>query len=113
MNTITNTNTSTKQLELTVLGKRLPIKCQPEQKAELLAAVDYLDTQFKHLNPQYLTAPITAPNESMLLLLALNLAHECLQAKQANQVKEELNQALRPLLEKCDQYLSPSAQLLV
>lgn len=96
-------NTVTKQLELTILGKRLPIKCQPEQEAELRSAVDYLEKQFKHLNPHH----TTAPNESMLLLLALNLAHECLQAKQQS------NQGLRQLLEKCDQYLSPSAQLLV
>jgi cell division protein ZapA (FtsZ GTPase activity inhibitor) len=100
-------NTTSKQLELSILGKCLPIKCQPEQETELRAAVDYLDAQFKHINSQYVTSPITTPNESMLLLLALNLAHECLQAKQQS------NQRLRQLLEKCDQYLSPSAQLLV
>lgn len=102
---------SEQTVSVTLLGKTYPIKCGADNKAELLAAADYLNAQFNKLAGN---ATSTKANEALLLITALNLAHELMQTK--NKLDQQVNQQaprLQRLIEKLETFLSHQNEILV
>ena len=73
-----------KTLEVTLLGKDYRVACEPAEREALQAAVAYLDAKFKEAGEK---TPTAAPSsargggERVAVMMALNLAHELLAAK--------------------------------
>ena len=60
------------QLEVTLLGREYKVACRPDEKAELLAAVSYLDSKMREIRD---TAKVTGV-EKIAVMAALNIADE-------------------------------------
>ena len=67
------------QLEVTLLGREYKIACRPEEKAELLAAVGYLDGKMREIRD---TSKVTGA-EKIAVMAGLNIAHELLKVNSA------------------------------
>jgi cell division protein ZapA len=69
-----------KTLEVTLLGKDYRVACEPAEREALQAAVTFLDDKFKEAGDK---APNSARGggERVAVMMALNLAHELLAAK--------------------------------
>ena len=73
-----------KTLEVTLLGKDYRVACEPGERQTLQAAVAFLDAKSKEAGEK---TPAGAPNsargggERVAVMMALNLAHELLAAK--------------------------------
>ncbi len=68
-----------KTLEVTLLGKDYRVACEPAEREALQAAVAYLDDKFKEAGEKSATG--TRGGERIAVMMALNLAHELLAAK--------------------------------
>ena len=69
-----------KTIEVKLLGKEYRVACEPAERESLLAAVAFLDDKFKEAGDK---APNSARGggERVAVMMALNLAHELLAAK--------------------------------
>jgi cell division protein ZapA len=63
-------------LEVKLLGKEYRVACQPAERESLTAAVAFLDGKFKEAGDKTRGA-----GERVAVMVALNLAHELLAAK--------------------------------
>ena len=69
-----------KTLEVKLLGKDYRVACEPGEREALQAAVAYLDDKFKEAGEKA-TSSARASGERVAVMMALNLAHELLAAK--------------------------------
>jgi cell division protein ZapA len=69
-----------KTLEVTLLGKDYRVACEPAEREALQAAVAYLDDKFKEAGEKSATGA-RGGGERIAVMMALNLAHELLAAK--------------------------------
>lgn len=69
-----------KTIEVKLLGKEYRVACEPAEREALQAAVAFLDDKFKEAGDK---APNSARGggERLAVMMALNLAHELLAAK--------------------------------
>jgi cell division protein ZapA len=67
----------TTQLEVQILGREFRVSCPPEEKAELLAAVGYLDAKMREIRD----SSKTNNTERVAVMAALNIAHELLKGR--------------------------------
>jgi len=67
------------QLEVVILGRQYKIACRPEEQAELLAAVGYLDSKMREIRD----GPKSPGVEKVSVMAGLNIAHELLRARNA------------------------------
>ena len=65
---------------VTILDKEYRVSCQENEKSELIASAQYLDEKMKSLRD---SAGVVGADR-LAVITALNIAHEMLQAKQAN-----------------------------
>ena len=65
-----------KTLEVTLLGKEYRVACEPAERESLLAAVAFLDGRLKEAGEK-----TRSSGERLVIMTALNLAHEFLAAK--------------------------------
>ena len=65
-----------KTLEVTLLGKEYRVACEPAERESLLAAVAFLDGRLKEAGEK-----TRSSSERLVIMTALNLAHEFLAAK--------------------------------
>jgi cell division protein ZapA len=68
------------QLAVQIMGREYKVACKPEEKAELLAAVAYLDAKMREIRD-------TSKNnnvERVAVMSALNIAHEFLKSRGEN-----------------------------
>lgn len=70
-----------KTLDINLLGKDYRVACEPEQREKLLAAVALLDTKLKEAGTRP-AAGGRASGERVAIMVALNLAHELLAARE-------------------------------
>ena len=69
-----------KTLEVTLLGKDYRVACEPAEREALQAAVAYLDDKFQEAGEKSATGA-RGGGERIAVMMALNLAHELLAAK--------------------------------
>jgi len=69
-----------KTLEVTLLGKDYRVACEPGEREALQAAVAFLDDKFKEAGEKTSTGA-RGGGERIAVMMALNLAHELLAAK--------------------------------
>ena len=67
------------ELQVQVLNKTFTVKCPPEQHEALTQAATFLNNRLTHHSGQ------SANSERIILVTALNLAHELLQQNRNNQ----------------------------
>jgi cell division protein ZapA len=73
-----------KTLEVTLLGKDYRVACEPAEREALQAAVAFLDDKFREAGEKTGTVASTGARgsgERVAVMMALNLAHELLAAK--------------------------------
>jgi len=68
------------QLDVQILGREFRVACRPEEKAELLAAVGYLDAKMRDIRDN----SKTNNTERVAVMAALNIAHELLKSRSGN-----------------------------
>ncbi len=61
-------------LDVTILGRQFRVACTPDEKQDLLKAVDYLDTNMREIRDSGKVIGV----ERIAIMAALNLAHELL-----------------------------------
>lgn len=69
-----------KAIEVSLLGKDYRVACEPAERDALLAAVAYLDEKLKAAGDKA-TGSARGSGERIAVMVALNLAHELLAAK--------------------------------
>lgn len=69
-----------KTLEVTLLGKEYRVACEPAEREALQTAVALLDGKFKEAG-DLATGTARGSGERVAVMVALNLAHELLAAK--------------------------------
>lgn len=67
-------------LDVTLLGKAYRVACEPAEREALQAAVAFLDDKFKEAGEKTSTGA-RGSGERVAVMVALNLAHELLAAK--------------------------------
>ncbi|TPH18069.1 cell division protein ZapA [Litorilituus lipolyticus] len=96
---------SQRTVEINVLDRKLKVACPSGQETALLSAAEELSKRLSHSNN---AKAITTPEQS-LLMTALNLANDLLQAQQQLKVEQQENQEKIALLQATiEQALSPS-----
>ena len=73
---MTNHNTESHALDITLLGRDYRVACPPEEKEALQAAVQFLDERMQELAER-----TKSSGERLAVMTALNLAHEVLFTK--------------------------------
>ena len=63
-------------LDINLLGKEYQVACPPRERESLLEAVAYLGQRFDEMSRKTKTG---AGNETLVVMTALNIAHEFLQ----------------------------------
>ena len=76
-----NTSTKPKQLTIAVLGRHMKISCPPGQEEKLQNALTELESRVS--NTRYQSGVHGA--EDVLLMIALNLCNELLEAKKSDE----------------------------
>ena len=66
--------TSSKTLDVSIMGREYRVACPPDQEKELLEAVVYLDRKMREIREQGKVVGV----ESIAVMAALNVAHELL-----------------------------------
>jgi cell division protein ZapA len=105
-----------KTLEVTLLGKDYRVACEPGEREALQAAVAFLDDKFREAGDK---APVSARagGERTAAMMALNLAHELLAAKNtpANVAlaleSESVQRRINSIEAKLDESLAQHEQL--
>jgi cell division protein ZapA len=69
-----------KTIEIKLLGKDYRVACEPAEREALQAAVAFLDEKFKEAGDKA-TNSARSSGERLAVMMALNLAHELLAAK--------------------------------
>ncbi|MCE1185169.1 cell division protein ZapA [Zoogloea sp.] len=64
------------QLDIKLQGREYRVACKPEDKADLLMAVNYLDEKMRDL-----ASRTNSAGERLAVMVALNVTHEFLQSK--------------------------------
>ncbi|HWP94682.1 MAG TPA: cell division protein ZapA [Gammaproteobacteria bacterium] len=91
-----------------ILDKEYPVACPEEERAALLQSADLVDRRLREIRQ---TGKIVGL-ERMAVMVALNLAHELLQAQSGEAaLAEALGTRLRLLTEKLDGALADERQL--
>lgn len=67
-------------IEVKLLGKEYRVACEPAERESLTAAVAFLDSKFKEAGDKTATSA-RGSGERVAVMVALNLAHELLAAK--------------------------------
>jgi cell division protein ZapA len=105
-----------KTLEVTLLGKDYRVACEPAEREALQSAVAYLDTKFKEAGEKAASSARTS-GERVAVMVALNLAHELLAAKNtpANVAtaleSESVQRRINSIEAKLDESLAQHEQL--
>ena len=69
------------KIEVSIIGKRYPVICPPQQEEELREAVSFLNNQveeLKHRMESMKTSNTTWNRDNLLAITALNLSYELL-----------------------------------
>ncbi len=99
-------------LEVKLLGKDYRVACKPEEREGLLAAVALLDGKLKEAGDK-----TKGNGERVAVMVALNLAHELLVAKETPQAKaaaleqESIQRRIDSIEAKLDESLALHQQL--
>jgi cell division protein ZapA len=105
-----------KTLEVTLLGKDYRVACEPGEREALQAAVAYLDDKFKEAGEKA-SSSARGGGERVAVMMALNLAHELLAAKNtpANAAmaleSESVQRRINSIEAKLDESLAQHEQL--
>lgn len=94
-------------LTLKLLDRELKVACPPEQQQELLAAAQQLDGRMRALRDNGKVPSV----EKIALMVALDLAHELMQAQHAGAGSADIGSRLRRMQEKIDDSLRANRQL--
>jgi cell division protein ZapA len=93
---------------VTILDKEYRVSCQENEKSELIASAQYLDEKMKSLRD---SAGVVGADR-LAVITALNIAHEMLQAKQANEhLSKSLKNRLQALGTRIESTLSKGDEL--
>lgn len=105
-----------KTLEVNLLGKDYRVACEPAEREQLLAAVAVLDAKFKEAEAKQPTGARSS-GERVAVMVALNLAHELLAAKNtpgnltAALESETIQRRINSIEAKLDESLAQHEQL--
>lgn len=90
--------TTRESVKVQVMGKDFAVACEPEEKATLLAATQFLDEQIETIQSQ---GKIVG-NERIAIMVAINLASELLELRKTQSSSNQLNSDIAMLSEKID-----------
>ena len=91
-----------------ILGKEFRIACPPDEKDELLASARYVDVKMRELRDR----GRTHNTDTIAIMVALNIAHDLLQAQSVFQREDKsLTGKLKHLQEKIDAALNSARQI--
>jgi cell division protein ZapA len=101
-----------KSLDVTIMGRSYKVNCAPEERAELMHAVSYLDQKMNEIKSGGRVANL----ERIAVMAALNITHELLHArsgagKSAGFDMEEARRRIRLMQASLNEALAPQEQL--
>lgn len=105
-----------KTLEVTLLGKEYRVACEPAERDALQAAVNLLDGKLKEA-AEKTPASARGSGERVAIMVALNLAHELLAAKNTPEQiavaleSETIQRRINSIEAKLDESLAQHEQL--
>ena len=105
-----------KTLEVTLLGKEYRVACEPAERDALQAAVNLLDGKLKEAAEKTPTSA-RGSGERVAIMVALNLAHELLAAKNTPEQiavaleSETIQRRINSIEAKLDESLAQHEQL--
>ncbi len=105
-----------KTIEVKLLGKEYRVACEPAERESLTAAVAFLDAKFKEAGDKT-AGSARGSGERVAVMVALNLAHELLAAKNtpANVAmaleSESVQRRINSIEAKLDESLAQHEQL--
>lgn len=105
-----------KTLEVNLLGKDYRVACEPAEREQLLAAVALLDAKLKEAGAKQ-AASGRSNGERVAVMVALNLAHELLAAKNTPEnvaaavESETIQRRINSIEAKLDESLAQHEQL--
>ena len=95
-------------IEVTVLDRTLKIACKEDEKADLLNAVEYLDTKMREIKANSKVLSV----ERVAIMAALNIAHELLSARRASGFDSEaFERRMKTMAEAIDEAMSAQEHL--
>jgi len=95
-------------IEVTVLDRTLKIACKEDEKADLLNAVEYLDTKMREIKANSKVLSV----ERVAIMAALNIAHELLSARRASGFDTEaFERRMKTMAEAIDEAMSAQEHL--
>lgn len=97
----------TNALDINLMGREFRVACRPEERESLLAAVAHLDGRMRDISGKTRTS-----GERLLVMAALNIAHDLLQLQQTSGPgAEEARQRIAAIRARVDAALAPQEQL--
>ncbi|MCF8150344.1 MAG: cell division protein ZapA [Burkholderiaceae bacterium] len=99
-------------LEVKLLGKAYRVACGPDEREELMAAVEFLDGRLQEISEK-----TRGSSERIAIMAAVNLAHEFLAAKNtpadvaAALESESIQRRIESIEAKLDESLAQHEQL--
>jgi len=91
---------------ITILGKEYRISCPAEERAQLEASARYLDQKMREIRDRG-RGRITASNDNIAIMAALNITHELLPEK----YDSNLSSRVKQLQTKIETALSSARQI--
>ncbi|MBI2961658.1 MAG: cell division protein ZapA [Betaproteobacteria bacterium] len=100
-----------KHIDVTIMGRTYKVACEDGERAELLAAVAYLDRKMSEIK----SAGKVASTERIAVMAALNIAHELLSARTSGSSTlgfdiETLKRRMLSMQAMLDEALAPPEQ---
>lgn len=92
---------------LHVLGKEYRVVCSPGEEEALLEAARYLDKKMEAIKSSGKIIGV----ERMVVMAALNIAHELLQEQSRKEGERELNERIQTLRDKVEAALEECRQI--
>jgi cell division protein ZapA len=101
-------NGPTQPVTVSILGKEYRIACEPGTEGELVSAARFLDERMREVR----SGGKVIGNDRIAVMVALNLAHELLNAKSdQDSAAGSANKRIRSLRERIEIALNDSTQL--
>lgn len=97
----------TSALDINLMGREFRVACEPEEREALLAAVAHVDGRMREISARTRTS-----GERLLVMAALNLAHDLLRLQQVSGPGvEDARRRIAAMAARVDEALAPQEAL--
>ncbi len=99
--------TTTRTIEISLLGRTFKVPCSKEEEPELIAAVEYLDGKMRAIRENSKVIGV----ERIAMMAGLNIAHELLSSGGGNNREPEYREKLLAMEAELDRALADQDKL--